>query len=1340
MFSSKKLVDYFVMVEPKDIDFMQLKQLKEFVQTPKDKKVNVTIHYNRVPVLKLPESSYNEYFFDSSNVISFFPLDPIQFERQPNFFFTIWYINMEAKSYYGHILRVYEPEIATKGSETVEYYAPKYLCFFSQNYFCISFKNILEEIYRNSSINDKKCYKIENILNYVLYRIYLPKSISTQISFALGTRNFNFTNNDFKCEISIKLLFTVFTIRDLVLIFLSMMMESKILFLHDSRYDLVCPIIYCFMNLLFPLIFTYNVVNNFNSSMLDLIDSPSQTIYGVDKKSFESIDLLKFRIEKLNEEEEGSRFVIVDLEKHDNCVNINYHKEMGSKNLPKKRIDELVKVLSQKIPDEIRELRQELYSEPGYIWDNFSSKSLNYGDCFENAKSNYKMVSLLKNNTKLVSTPSTNNVQAAQNQFGIGSKLFKAGQSSQQFKESEIRSEFLSFIFYLFQDYSDTKHYKEDPETNDLDFVFEDFLADCKDDEVRNYLTLFSDSPCFDFFYQNLSHIVDLRHKNTLVEKGVISSEDVMINRNIKKASLKPGFENLDYQIFLKCIYSLKYNKPLDKIVDYYTTEIIVNTLSIGNLNYELLPYKQVSIFKDFLHSTSIKHSTAVSWDSIIFDKKIIDAGNEDNDHDKRKAKSKGKIQTGNLSKPAKRDKSDMNMSKHNETLESKTLRNRQNKLFDSFKSILKSDGKDIILKFFSKKLTTTSIDFFSSTTKKFMGRTLIKSSPNHSNSEMSDNTKKQRKTMIPKPKDEVVEMKIATRTKQQYIEIYDKHFFTQSLKSKPIIEYHIAYSFNVLQTVSFCENSSCKRPSTIWDIRRDCILDKDCKYTCKYCSKPSSASFIVLEQRSGDEFVSREWSILCEDSLKFSRDFSTNALDNKPKMKKFKYIPIEYLVYDTKDDNSSHINYDNKRQFEMMINILNLFYEYKIRCTLEDQFKPSEVRCQSLISYYNAILSGEDTTRRRVINEHRKSKILASEIDVFSTDSLKGQQNNAIKQLNNILKETDIKYKTKSKSMKKLRQTTSQRTPVVAYTEVKPKMVVKLNLDSLVEPFKYSRLLKDLKRIPTNHKEVLKMKLGEFIDTPDKDKRQSSSHKKETSRYLHTAIDEKYNNFEIIAINSENSELPNTMLRSQSNKSFDLYSKLDSDCSRVKNWKISLQDYLMNVESKGRQYKKSLNMLKQNKSKEKVSQGESTVIYRTKASKRLVTGESLKRTSSILNTKGTEALSKNFKIENSFEQRVFDQLDGRKSKQINTNPSAFFTTYRSSSTNPFNPKKEMREITPFLSELGKIMYNKYNSRKITDYRVVKAYEKISKRQQTLLDENKIEDFDMENDNEVFNF
>ena len=116
-------------------------------------------------------------------------------------------------------------------------FGPKYLCFVSWNHFFISFKSILEEIYSLSNENTNELIKVENILNFILFRVLLPKYEDTQISFTLNNKIYRFNSNILYSEMSLKILFTMISVENIVKIVFAYLMHSWIIFLHSKYYN-----------------------------------------------------------------------------------------------------------------------------------------------------------------------------------------------------------------------------------------------------------------------------------------------------------------------------------------------------------------------------------------------------------------------------------------------------------------------------------------------------------------------------------------------------------------------------------------------------------------------------------------------------------------------------------------------------------------------------------------------------------------------------------------------------------------------------------------------------------------------------------------------------------------------------------------------------------------------------------------------------------------------------------------------------------------------------------------------------------------------------------------------
>ena len=150
---------------------------------------------------------------------------------------------MDGRHYYGFFLKIFElldtthslyHDIRQSANHEIKIYVPKYLSVVSTNPFFISFKCILEEIYQQSILNDSKGFKIENIISTLIFRMYLPKYETTQLSWALNDKVYSFSQNFFKSEISFRLLFSYISLDKVVLIFVAFLMNSIIVFFHSK--------------------------------------------------------------------------------------------------------------------------------------------------------------------------------------------------------------------------------------------------------------------------------------------------------------------------------------------------------------------------------------------------------------------------------------------------------------------------------------------------------------------------------------------------------------------------------------------------------------------------------------------------------------------------------------------------------------------------------------------------------------------------------------------------------------------------------------------------------------------------------------------------------------------------------------------------------------------------------------------------------------------------------------------------------------------------------------------------------------------------------------------------
>jgi hypothetical protein len=83
-------------------------------------------------------------------------------------------------------------------------------------------------------VNNVKCFKVENILSILLFRMYLPKYQTTQLSFALNDKVYTFSKAAFRSEMSFRLLFSHISIENVVMLMIAYMMSSKIVFIHSK--------------------------------------------------------------------------------------------------------------------------------------------------------------------------------------------------------------------------------------------------------------------------------------------------------------------------------------------------------------------------------------------------------------------------------------------------------------------------------------------------------------------------------------------------------------------------------------------------------------------------------------------------------------------------------------------------------------------------------------------------------------------------------------------------------------------------------------------------------------------------------------------------------------------------------------------------------------------------------------------------------------------------------------------------------------------------------------------------------------------------------------------------
>jgi hypothetical protein len=245
LFSNVRLIDYFLMFEIDELEYDNTTNLENMDLIFNNEDNNpVKVLYKYKTLYEIPKKKpYKEYEFQTESLYQMLPSEYIYLTKPPNTFFSLVFTSSDSRYYYGFFFKTYElldinhpiyDKLKELPQQIYQIYIPKYLSLISLNPYFISFKYLLEEIYTQSQINDNKCYKIENILGTLLYRLYLPKYESTQLQFALGDKMYMFTNNMRNSEFSLKLLFSYLNVERVVSLILAFIMNSIIVFFHSE--------------------------------------------------------------------------------------------------------------------------------------------------------------------------------------------------------------------------------------------------------------------------------------------------------------------------------------------------------------------------------------------------------------------------------------------------------------------------------------------------------------------------------------------------------------------------------------------------------------------------------------------------------------------------------------------------------------------------------------------------------------------------------------------------------------------------------------------------------------------------------------------------------------------------------------------------------------------------------------------------------------------------------------------------------------------------------------------------------------------------------------------------
>lgn len=589
LFSNIRVIDYFIIFETSilSIDTTSynelIDRLSKGLTLKKKTMLNIDYQYNTLNIL--PKYNYKKdnpdfYTLNIDSILTFLPQEHAFLDQQNELYFPLIFTSENGTYYYGHFLRmffkidfqnkIYEqyPELLIN---KIPLYSSKYICFISLNPFFISFKNLLVEIYNQSLTNNAKCFKVESILNTILFRMTLPKYEATQLLFCLGENVYTFSKTPFKNEISFRLLFSYISIKNIVMIIISILMNSIVVIIH-SNMEIITPIIHSLFELVFPFLSTYSIVSNLTPGKIDLLGNFSNTIFGVYSKDFKDLSEIK--------NANNSNYVILDIDK--NKLDIE-HNEYFQQKFPISRIKKLIKDLCQ-FADIFQ--NQGAINDDSSILSFFQNKNVN---TFDQYKSYTKVNFRTKN-------------------------YFNSKKSNEEkFDDSLIRASFFDFMLGLFEKYDEKKHYKISNEaTQDKIFDREKFLKDAPLD-IQPFLEYIVDQQTFDIFLQNVNHIVDQKHKNELKKLSYkYGNLEIKRNPEIREKSLIPDFE-LTYKVFMYGLERRRNRKNLEMLFKVN----IYHTISISSPPFENLPYHQTNIFNDPICETGIKHEKGVIYNEV---------------------------------------------------------------------------------------------------------------------------------------------------------------------------------------------------------------------------------------------------------------------------------------------------------------------------------------------------------------------------------------------------------------------------------------------------------------------------------------------------------------------------------------------------------------------------------------------------------------------------------------------------------------------------------------------------------------------------------------------------
>jgi hypothetical protein len=279
--------------------------------------------------------------------------------------------------------------------------------------------------------------------------------------------------------------------------------------------------------------------------------------------------------------------------------------------LPRQRINTLIDNLCKYAEIYEKDRRKFDDMKKMDIWETFASEDYLYINEDTKLKKTKKISSrdsmLISTKTGLYyqTQSSSNNINIKKNSIS-GNAIFS---------DEQIRSLFFEFNLSLLEAYDEKKHFDVNPSTQDHNFLHEKFIEDSKP-EIRKFLLYILELPLFDILVQNMTHVVDNKHKNKNKDAKLKSTHHT-INPVLREAALIPNFEKT-YKMIISGLNRRKKGKSILKLIKLSTR--IYNTISMPSPKYEKLPYVQNNIFIDPMHEEGINHTESLPLNLVKVD------------------------------------------------------------------------------------------------------------------------------------------------------------------------------------------------------------------------------------------------------------------------------------------------------------------------------------------------------------------------------------------------------------------------------------------------------------------------------------------------------------------------------------------------------------------------------------------------------------------------------------------------------------------------------------------------------------------------------------------------